>query len=138
MLSIWQFQSPQLNDKDIVAVAKLLTDKFKIRELGMNLYLNAAEVDSIMENNKDNINEAAYQVLQNWLHGQSKRTTAYVNLKKALCDSQLSMIANDALKSKCNRTALADPRGGARDARPPPLGVQILSFSCSFRQQCEK
>ena len=32
--------------------------------------------------------------------------------------------------------SLADPRGGARDA--PPLGVQILSFSCSFRQKCEK
>ena len=33
--------------------------------------------------------------------------------------------------------ALADPRGGARDARPP-LGVQILSFSCSFWQKIEK
>ena len=32
---------------------------------------------------------------------------------------------------------LADLRGGARDARPP-LGVQILSFSCSFRQKFEK
>ena len=28
-------------------------------------------------------------------------------------------------------------KGGARDARPP-LGVQILSFSCSFRQIFEK
>ena len=25
-------------------------------------------------------------------------------------------------------------RGGVRDARPPPLGVQILSISCSFRE----
>ena len=33
--------------------------------------------------------------------------------------------------------ALADLRGGARDARPPP-GVQILSFSCSFQQKFEK
>ena len=89
-----------MNDKDILDVAKLLTDKFKIRELGFNLNLNAADVDSILENNKDNINEAAYQVLQKWLHGQSKRTAAYINLKRAL----LSIIANDALKNKCNRT----------------------------------
>ena len=91
-----------MNDKDIVAVTKLLTDKFKIREFGLNLHLNAADIDSILENNKDNINEAAYQVLQKWLHGQSKRSAAYVNLKQALCDSQLSMIANDILKNKCN------------------------------------
>ena len=38
---------------------------------------------------------------------------------------------------KISHKPLADPRGGARDARPP-LGVQILSFSCSFRQKCEK
>ena len=33
--------------------------------------------------------------------------------------------------------SLADPRG-APGTRAPPLGVQILSFSCSFRQKCEK
>ena len=27
---------------------------------------------------------------------------------------------------------------GGRQGRVPPLGVQILSFSCSFRQKCEK
>ena len=27
---------------------------------------------------------------------------------------------------------------GGRQGRAPPLGVQILSFSCSFRQKCEK
>ena len=29
-------------------------------------------------------------------------------------------------------------QGGAPGTRAPPLGVQILSFSCSFRQKCEK
>ena len=33
--------------------------------------------------------------------------------------------------------ALADLRGGTRDARPL-LGVQILSFSCSFQQIIRK
>ena len=33
---------------------------------------------------------------------------------------------------------MADLRGGARDARPPPLGAQILSFSCSFQQKSRK
>ena len=29
-------------------------------------------------------------------------------------------------------------QGRAPGTRPPPLGVQILSFSCSFRQKIEK
>ena len=33
----------------------------------------------------------------------------------------------------CRPPALADLGGGVRDARPP-LGVQILSISCSFRE----
>ena len=36
-------------------------------------------------------------------------------------------------------TAVADLRGGVRDARPPPpLGVQILSISCSFWENSAK
>ena len=84
-----------------MAVAKLLNDKFTIRELGLNLNLNSADVNSILENNKDNINEAAYQVLQKWLHGQCERKTAYVNLVQALHDSHLSMIVSDAFRNKC-------------------------------------
>ena len=41
---------------------------------------------------------------------------------------------------KLETLSVADLRGGLRDARPPPpLGVQILSISCSFgriRQNC--
>ena len=33
-----------------------------------------------------------------------------------------------------SKITLADPRGATREALPP-LGVQILSFSCSFRQK---
>ena len=33
--------------------------------------------------------------------------------------------------------SIGGSKGGARDACPPP-GVQILSFSCSFRQKVEK
>ena len=33
--------------------------------------------------------------------------------------------------------SIGGSKGGARDTRPP-LGVQILSFSCSFRQKIEK
>ena len=53
-------------------------------------------------------------------------------------------IMNRLHRFKCKSTgiclalldsALADLRGGARDAPP---GVQILSFSCSFWQKFEK
>ena len=35
------------------------------------------------------------------------------------------------------KQSIGGSKGGARDARPP-LGVQILSFSCSFWQKIEK
>ena len=36
-----------------------------------------------------------------------------------------------------NYMSIGGSKGGARDARPP-LGVQILSFSCSFWQKIDK
>ena len=39
---------------------------------------------------------------------------------------------NKVKQVRVARWALADLRGGARDAPP---GVQILSFSCTFREQ---
>ena len=35
------------------------------------------------------------------------------------------------------RNTIGGSKGG-HQGRVPPLGVQILSFSCSFRQKCEK
>ena len=74
----------ELNDIHIVDVGNHLTEKPQIRELGVTLGLKAREVDSILENNKDNINEAAYKVLQKWFQGQTHRTTAYVHLNNLL------------------------------------------------------
>ena len=54
-----------------------------------------------------------------------------------LIDLEKSKRCVSGLVVSTSHHALADPRGGARDARPP-LGVQILSFSCSFWQKCEK
>ena len=68
----------------ILEVADLLTVKTQVRKLGITLGLEAREVDSILENNKDNINEAAYKVLQKWFQGQTHRTTAYVHLNNLL------------------------------------------------------
>ena len=78
------FQPVEVNDMHIVDIAEFLTEKPQIRKLGVTLGLKAREVDSILENNKDNINEAAYKVLQKWFQGQSNRAVAYVNLTEAM------------------------------------------------------
>ena len=83
----------------IVEVADLLTEKSQIRKLGITLGLKAREVDSILENNKDNINEATYKVLQKWFQTQSSRATAYANLNRALHATELSMIASDVFQN---------------------------------------
>ena len=44
---------------------------------------------------------------------------------------------SEKLRQNEENLPLADLGGGARDARPP-LGVQILSFSCSFQQIIRK
>ena len=41
-------------------------------------------------------------------------------------------------RSLLSTTLIGGSKGGDRDARPPPPRVQILSFSCSFRQKIEK
>ena len=81
-------------------VAKLLTDVFQIRVLGVKLGLKSTQVDSILENNKYDINEAAYKVLQKWLQGESERGIAYANLIQALHDTKLSMIVSDVFQNK--------------------------------------
>ena len=94
----------ELNDIHIVDVGKHLTEKPQIRELGVTLGLKAREVDGILENNKDNINEEAYKVLQKWFQGQPNRITAYVNLHRALHAVKLSLIANAVFQNKCADT----------------------------------
>ena len=66
----------ELEDIHILAVAKQLTEIFQIRELGVKLGSKATNVHSVLENNKDDINEAAYKVLRRWFQGQSDRKTA--------------------------------------------------------------
>ena len=43
-----------------------------------------------------------------------------------------------AFVSNTSINAIGGSKGGAPGTRPPPPGVQILSFSCSFRQKFEK
>ena len=90
----------ELNYIHIVDVGNHLTEKPQVRKLGVTLGLEAREVDSILEYNKDNINEAAYKVLQKWFQSESSRTTVYANLNTALHDIKLSMIASDVFHSK--------------------------------------
>ena len=44
----------------------------------------------------------------------------------------LTFIVQEIHNKYCRVTPVADLRGGARDACPPPPGGQILSISCSF------
>ena len=88
----------------VVEVADHLTEKNQVRKLGFTLGLEVRQVDSILENNKDNINEAAYKVLQKWFQRQSNRRIAYINLNRALHANELSLVASDVFQNKCANT----------------------------------
>ena len=79
-------------------MSRHLCNKFDIRQLALELGLKSQNVDSIFENNKNDINEAAYRVLQKWLYMENNRKDAYVKLQEALRTCQMSMIAGDVLK----------------------------------------
>ena len=60
------------------------------------------------------------------------RTRCFVSGEDADFLQNYGMVVNQMTCS------VADLRGGAGDARPPPLAAKISSFSCSFRQKLTK
>ena len=65
-------------------VALRLSKKLDIRILGLHLGIESHTLDNIFQNNKDDITEAAYEMLKEWRKRQPSETEGYQSLLAAL------------------------------------------------------
>ncbi len=93
--SIFLSFSGVLNDKHIQNLARKITNKADLRELGVSvLGLEFEEVDSIYTDSKG-INEAASKLLQIWRKNQTSSSQPYTLLCSNLRDNGWSQMAHE-------------------------------------------
>ena len=73
-----------LTDSDILKLSMRLTNKSDLRILGVGLRLESYVIESIMYDNRNDISNAAYRMLNEWYMSQANRKIAYTNLHDAL------------------------------------------------------
>ena len=78
-------------------IAKRLTDKTKIYDLGTELGVRKYRIDTLFRNNPGDITSVSREVLDLWLQRQECRTKAYTVLGNALVKCELNMIAHEVL-----------------------------------------
>ena len=88
-----------LTSKHILKVSRKLTEKYDIRMLGCHLEVPENTIEAIFHNKKDDIQEAVYQMLREWMKSQRTPAEAYQVLWDALMhpDVNLPSIANEVL-----------------------------------------
>ena len=90
----------ELSPRLTLKVSDKLNKKRDIRNLFLFLGIEESKINTIFQNNKDEIEEAVYQLLIEWRKRQRTRGEAYNVLWKALTDEEvnLSSIAYEVLK----------------------------------------
>ena len=83
----------------ILKVSRELNELYDIRMLGYYLEVSQTKIDAIIQNKKEDIQEAVYQMLRSWQKSQRTPVEAYSSLWKALThgDVNLSRIAHKVL-----------------------------------------
>ena len=85
--------NPELLDTHIVLLSQKLTNRGMLIDLGCRgLKLGYHDIDAAISNNQNDIQSAAYRVLQIWLRKQRNRIEAYRNLHGALQECQMQML----------------------------------------------
>ena len=82
-----------LTDAHILRVSQQLTDVGTLRTLGYRgLKLDSSEIESAITNSPNDIQTAAYKVLQEWMKQQEKREETYSKLVEALNECNMKML----------------------------------------------
>ena len=81
----------QLSDIQSLKVAFRLSKELAIRNLGLHLGIEGYKLDAIFRNKKDDITEAAHEVIQEWRKRQTSRAEAYKNLLDALTHPDVNL-----------------------------------------------
>ncbi len=75
------FFAVELSEKNIIYLAKQITSKMDLRELGAEvLKIPSSKIDAALEDNPSNIVEAAYNVLRNWRESKGTGKEAYTSI----------------------------------------------------------
>ena len=89
----------KLLDTHIVLLSKKLTNQGMLIDVGCRgLKLGYHDIDAAISNNQNDIQSAAYRVLQIWLRKQRNRTEAYRNLCAALQECQMQMLVDQLVQ----------------------------------------
>ena len=88
--------TPRLTHK----ISQTLTKRCDIRNLFLFLGIEENKIDTVFQNNKDEIEGAVYQLMIEWRKRQRTRAETYDTLWKALTDEEvnLSSITYEVLK----------------------------------------
>ena len=82
----------ELSDIQSLKVAFRLSKELVIRNLGLHLGIESYKLDTIFKNKKDDITEAAHEVLQEWRKRQPSSTEAYQNLLAVLKHPDVNLL----------------------------------------------
>ena len=93
-----------LIDQDILIIALEIRNVRTLRQLSIELYIPQHELQIAITNNKADITEASYVVLQNWFHNQRSRQEAFKIMMKALLECGLKGIAAKLIQGNLQGT----------------------------------
>ena len=100
----------KLLDTHVVLLSQKLTNHGILIDLGCRgLKLEYRDIDAAISNNQNDIQSAAYRVLQILLRKQRNRREAYRNLHAALQECQMQMLI-DELKASSGSLGMSQER----------------------------
>ena len=88
-----------MTDKDILHLSNRLTDKTKIRQLGLELGLTAHEIQKHFVTHSPDSTEAAYSMLLSWISRIEDRQVAHQKIREALKKAGLNLYNSEVLAS---------------------------------------
>ena len=92
----------RFTDVNLVNLSNCITKPKVLRTLAVvGLKMKRKTVDTHLQNKSD-INEAAYEVLNEWMNSQANEMQAYTNICKALTEAQLEHLKSSFTESDNN------------------------------------
>ena len=96
---IIQFLSGELDDSHVFELSRRITSESELLNLGINgLKLREYITDAAVYRHPKDIQDAAHDVLKEWVKRQSNRVDAYHSLLRCLKDCEMNELARDLRK----------------------------------------
>ena len=98
-----------LTDEHLVRLSQRLTNYGNLRSLAYRgLKLEYEEIEMSITNKPNDVQSAAYDILQTWAKQQETKEKAFSDVYAALKESQLQMLAEELLQWEENRARETD------------------------------